>query len=152
MTSAPNATKFRDDRLVGVLAHGAKKRGEAAKVEPTVVTAMSALVQQAREKHEAEMIRFCEEYHAQRGERAVTRPSFIPDNVDDHKAKVQGILDNLISKAEDERLASVKALRLQLLSDRGGGALDRHRFVHSGWRGRRGLGGCLWLHHDNGGA
>ena len=90
--------------------------GEAAKVEPTVVTAMSALVQQAREKHEAEMIRFCEEYHAQRGERAVTRPSFIPDNVDDHKAKVQGILDNLISKAEDERLASVKALRLQLLS------------------------------------
>ena len=81
-----------------------------------IVFAMSDLVQQAREKHEAEMIRFCEEYHEQRGERAVTRPSFIPDNVDDHKAKVQANLDNLVSKAEDERLVSVKALRLQLLS------------------------------------
>jgi len=87
-----------------------------ADAEAPAALAMSELVTQAREKHEAEMIRFCDEYHTARGERAVTRPSFIPDNVDEHKAKVQSLLDGLISKAEDERLTSVKALRLQLVA------------------------------------
>ena len=80
------------------------------------VVTMSTLVSMAREKHEAEMIRFCEEYHQGRGERAITRPSLIPDDVEEHKSRIEAVLDGLAKKAEDERFASVKTLRLQLLS------------------------------------
>ena len=77
---------------------------------------MAAEVQKAREKHEAAMIAFVEEYHETRGERPVTRPSLIPSDVEEHKVKVQAILDHLIAKAQDDREASVKAVRLQLLN------------------------------------
>ena len=62
------------------------------------------------------MIRFCEEYHEGRGERPITRPTLIPDDVEEHKGRIQKVLTSLVAKAEDERLVSVKALRLQLLS------------------------------------
>lgn len=60
-------------------------------------------------------MQFCEEYHAKRGERQITRPSLIPSDVDTHKEKLQGVLTNLLAKAEDERLASVKRKRQQLI-------------------------------------
>ena len=80
------------------------------------VVTMNALVASAREKHEAEMIRFCEEYHDGRGERPITRPSLIPNDVEEHKGRIRAVLDGMSKKAEDERLTSVKALRLQLVS------------------------------------
>ena len=94
----------------------AAEGGEEDEGSAEVVFKMTDLVRQAREKHEAEMIRFCEEYHESRGDRPITRPTLIPDDVDEHKSRIQGVLNSLVAKAEDERLVSVKALRQQLLA------------------------------------
>jgi hypothetical protein len=79
------------------------------------LTALMPSVAAVREKHEAELLSFCEAYYADKGEREITRPGHIPPTIAEHKAKLGKILDGFVAKARKERADAVMGLRLQLI-------------------------------------
>jgi len=93
---------------------GEGARAASAGRRPELVALMPSIAA-IREKHEAELLSFCEAYYADKGEREITRPGHIPPTVAEHKAKLGKVLDGFVAKAHKERADAVLGLRLQLI-------------------------------------
>eukprot|EP00965_Chrysotila_dentata_P022799 755599-Pleurochrysis_carterae.AAC.1 len=114
--SAPEAAPA--PRKGAAAAKGGGAKGGGAKEEVKESAKPAALVEAARavrEAHEAELLSYCEEYYASKGDRAITRPLQIPKTMEEQKDKVAAACESLMTKTEEERQASIKALRLQLV-------------------------------------
>jgi hypothetical protein len=104
-----------DEAAAKAAARGANARGTTASGEQKEGSLIEA-VRAVREKHEAEMLTYCEAYYARKGEREITRPKHIPPTIEEHKAKLAAALDALLTKAEDERASAIRTLRFQLVA------------------------------------
>ena len=104
-----------DEAAAKAAARGANARGTTASGEQKEGSLIEA-VRAVREKHEAEMLTYCEAYYARKGEREITRPKHIPPTIEEHKAKLAAALDALLAKAEDERASAIRTLRFQLVA------------------------------------
>ena len=104
-----------DEAAAKAAARGANARGTTASGEQKEGSLIEA-VRAVRQKHEAEMLTYCEAYYARKGEREITRPKHIPPTIEEHKAKLAAALDALLAKAEDERASAIRTLRFQLVA------------------------------------